>query len=220
MNTRTYFILISTLIVCGLLAFIEHGIEINYLIKTAAKAGLFFLTILTYIKLFKDFHFKDAINIYRMNRNEWFRVLLLGVISASIVLIAYKLLHSYIDVSIIKNDLTERLGITPTGFIFVGMYITFGNSFLEEYYFRGFIFFNLSRKLGYIFSPIIFASYHIPMIMLWFSPILIVLCFLGLWAIGMIFHKVNERNRTIWSSWIIHICADIMIILIGYSIFY
>ncbi|WP_369126507.1 CPBP family glutamic-type intramembrane protease [Virgibacillus profundi] len=71
-----------------------------------------------------------------------------------------------------------------------------------------------------MYSPLLFAIYHIPMIMLWFGPMLILLCFVGLWIIGLVFHKVNEKNRTIWSSWIIHICADIMIIVIGFTIFY
>ncbi|WP_352418238.1 CPBP family glutamic-type intramembrane protease [Proteiniborus sp.] len=30
--------------------------------------------------------------------------------------------------------------ITPVNFIYVSLYITFGNSFLEEIFFRGFIF--------------------------------------------------------------------------------
>jgi uncharacterized protein len=125
-----------------------------------------------------------------------------------------------ISLDTIKNDITQRLGISATTYIFVGLYVTFGNSFLEEYFFRGFIFFNLPKRLGYIYSPLLFAAYHIPMIALWFSPLIMGLCFLGLWIIGLIFHKVNERSQAIWASWMIHICADIMIILIGLTLFY
>jgi len=155
-----------------------------------------------------------------MNSRKWIRLGLLGVGSAGIVLIAYIICEPFIDVTAIKEDLINRLGITGDLFIYVGLYIAFGNSFLEEYFFRGFLFFKLPRKWGYIYSPLLFASYHIPMIMLWFSPVLIFLCFVGLLVIGFIFQWVNEKQRTIWSSWVIHICADVMIIAIGFSIFY
>ncbi|MUV39838.1 hypothetical protein JNUCC1_03722 [Lentibacillus sp. JNUCC-1] len=151
---------------------------------------------------------------------KWLRLLFLGGSSAAVILLAYIVLQPFLDLSMIKSDLTNRLGITPVGFIFVGLYITFGNSFLEEYFFRGFIFFNLPRKTGYIYSPLLFAAYHIPMIILWFDLYQIVLCFIGLWLIGMIFQKVNEREGTIWSSWMIHVCADTMIIIIGLTLFF
>ncbi|WP_404452760.1 CPBP family intramembrane metalloprotease [Virgibacillus necropolis] len=217
---KTIYIIVSTLLTCALLAFIGHNFEVNYVIKTGFKMGFFLLNIWVFIMLFKSFHFKDPINIHKMAKKEWMRLLVLGIVSASIVLIAYIFLQPFLDMNKIKADLVDRLGITPVGFIFVGLYVSFGNSFLEEYFFRGYIFFNLPRKWGYMYSPLIFSAYHIPMIMLWFSPILIFVCFIGLWVIGLVFHKVNEKNKTIWASWIIHICADIMIILIGCTLFY
>jgi uncharacterized protein len=210
----------STLITCGLLAFIEHGMDINYLIKTGLKIFLFFLTIRIYSLVFKDFHFKAVVSLEKITFQEWRRIVILGFASAAIVLIAYLVFLPLIDLNSIRTDLTERLGITTTTYIIVGLYVTFGNSFLEEYFFRGFIFFNMSRRVGYLYSPLLFATYHIPMIMLWFSPAIIILCFVGLWIIGVVFHMVNEKNRTIWASWMIHICADIMIILIGLTLFY
>ncbi|GGA62058.1 CPBP family intramembrane glutamic endopeptidase [Ornithinibacillus halotolerans] len=220
MRRQSVFIITSTLITCGILAFVEHGLEINYLIKTTLKVTIFFLTIWWYQRSFNKFRFKDPVSLEKISRKEWRRIFLLGFLSATIVFIAYVICLPFIDLSAIKGDLTERLGITTTTYIIVGLYITFGNSFLEEYFFRGFIFFQLPRKLGYIYSPLLFASYHIPMIILWFSPTIIGLCFIGLWIIGLIFHKVNEKNQTIWASWMIHICADIVIVLIGLTLFY
>lgn len=220
MRNKITYILISTIITCGLLAFIEHGLEINYLIKTGIKILFFLITIMIYVWIFKDFRLKDPVNMEKISSKEWKRIIFLGLSSATVVLLAYLFCLPIINLDAIKEDLTSRLGITATSYIIVGLYITFGNSLLEEYFFRGFIFFNLPRKIGYLFSPILFAAYHIPMIMLWFSPLIIVLCFIGLWIIGLVFHKVNERNQTIWASWIIHICADIMIIVIGLTLFY
>ncbi|WP_200411207.1 CPBP family intramembrane glutamic endopeptidase [Virgibacillus salexigens] len=220
MRQKVFFIISSTIITCSLLAVIEHTLEINYAIKSFSKIGMFFLTIWFYQAIFKDYHLKSVLSLKKLKKQDLFRLLALGIASASIVLLAYIFLQPFFDIEQIKHDLTDRLGITATGFIFVGVYITFVNSFLEEYFFRGFVFFQLPRKVGYIFSPLLFASYHIPMIALWFSPYLIGACFIGLWLIAFIFHKVNEKNQTIWSSWIIHICADIMIIMIGTTLFY
>lgn len=217
---KKLYIIVSTLLTCALLAFMEHKIEINYALKTGFKIGFFLIVIWIYIVLFRDYSFKTSINVHKLKRKEWIRVVVLGIAAAIFVLVAYLFLGPFLDMNKIKEDLVDRLGITQIGFIFVGLYVSFGNSFLEEYFFRGFIFFNLPRKWGYIFSPLLFSSYHIPMIMLWFSPSLIVVCFIGLWIIGLVFIKVNETNKTIWASWIIHICADIMIILIGCTLFY
>lgn len=219
-NMKKVYILLSTFVTCAVLAIIEHGVEINYVIKTLCKISFFFLVVWSYKKIFKDFRFRDILSFSKLGRREWIKVMLLGLLSAGVVLGAYLLFLPYIDLNLIHQDLTERLGITALGFIFVGIYISFGNSLLEEYFFRGFIFFNLPRKWGYIYSPLLFASYHIPMIILWFTVDIILICFIGLWIIGVVFHLVNEKNRTIWASWIIHICADIMIIMIGLNVFY
>ncbi|WP_010095650.1 CPBP family intramembrane glutamic endopeptidase [Ornithinibacillus scapharcae] len=220
MKKNTIFIMVSTLVTCCLLAFIEHGIETNYLIKTGIKVTLFFLNVWIYIKIFQNFRFRDVLSMEKITHKEWKRIVTLGASSAFILLVAYIICLPYINLDSIMDDLTNRLGITTTTYIIVGIYITFGNSFLEEFFFRGFIFFNLPRRLAYLFSPLLFAAYHIPMIMLWFSPLIIVICFIGLWLIGVVFHLVNERTATIWASWIIHICADVMIILIGLTLFY
>jgi uncharacterized protein len=217
---KIMYIILSTVLTCGILAFIEHGMVINYGIKTVFKVLLFFLVIYIYKKLFKDFRFKDVLSIEKISFKEWKKIIILGITSATIVLTAYLIFLPTIELDAIKNDLTDRLGITASTYILVGLYVTFGNSLMEEYFFRGFIFFHLPRKIGYIYSPLLFATYHIPMIFLWFKPAIIILCFLGLWLIGLIFHKVNERNKTIWASWMIHICADIMIVLIGLSFYY
>ncbi|MCC2251731.1 CPBP family intramembrane metalloprotease [Virgibacillus sp. AGTR] len=220
MSKKIIFLISSTFVTCATLAFIEHGLTINYTIKTISKISLFFLNIWLYSKLFQGFRFTDVLSMKKLSRRDWLHLLLLGTLSAGIVLFAYLMLQPFFDIREIKHDLTNRLGITATGFIFVGIYVTLINSLLEEYFFRGFIFFQLPRKLGYIISPLLFASYHIPMIALWFNKFLIAACFIGLWLIAIIFHKVNEKNRTIWFSWIIHICADIMIIIIGMTLFF
>ena len=61
------------------------------------------------------------------------------------------------------------MGITLDNFIYVTIYISFLNSFLEEFFYRGYAFItlkkHLNRKISYIFSASLFAIYHIGMIL-------------------------------------------------------
>ena len=122
-KSKNQFLVISTLLTCTFLAIFEHAFEINYAIKTGVKISFFLLNIGIYTILFKDFHPKDVFGIRRIEKKEWLRLLLLGASSASIVLIAYLSLQPFFDVTKIKEDLTDRLGITAAGFIFVGLYV-------------------------------------------------------------------------------------------------
>ena len=96
MQSKIQFIVVSTLVVCGVLAFIEHGLQINYIIKTGLKITLFFLNIWLYILVFKDFKFKDALKINKMKKKAWLRLLLLGACSEIVVLVAYVSLQPFL----------------------------------------------------------------------------------------------------------------------------
>ena len=51
------------------------------------------------------------------------------------ILVNYYLLRDIIDLSHIQQQL-EKKNITATTYLFVAIYVTFGNSFLEEFFFR------------------------------------------------------------------------------------
>ena len=105
----------------------------------------------------------------------------------------------------------------------VGIYITLGNSFLEEFFFRGFIFLNLYnqgyKKIAYIYSSLLFGVYHIAIFKTWFSPLLTVLALLGLVIAGIVFNWIDTKSENFINSWIVHILADSAIIIIGMGMF-
>jgi membrane protease YdiL (CAAX protease family) len=113
--------------------------------------------------------------------------------------------------------------ITAANFIFIAIYITLGNSLLEEFFFRGFIFLNLRQlgkeKFAYLFSALLFAIYHISIFQSWFTLPLMLLSLFGLFTIGIVFNWLNTKTNTIINSWIVHIFADLAIILIGLKLF-
>jgi membrane protease YdiL (CAAX protease family) len=107
--------------------------------------------------------------------------------------------------------------------IFVAVYITFGNSFIEEYFFRGFIFLKLHesgcRKTAYVFSSLLFSLYHIMMFRDWFTLPIFLLSVAGLAGVGFLFDYMNIKYKSIYNSWISHILADSAIMFIGFKMF-
>lgn len=70
MKLKHYYILISTMITCGLLAVVEQILEINYLFKTGLKIALFLLTIWIYIKAFHGFRLRDVVTVHKLEKRN------------------------------------------------------------------------------------------------------------------------------------------------------
>lgn len=95
----------------------------------------------------------------------------LGLVSMVVIGVTYILLRDMIDWSAIRSSMESR-GITETTFVIVFLYIMFGNSLLEEYFFRGIVHYNMSsisRVGAYILSALMFSLYHITIFGTWFS---------------------------------------------------
>ena len=75
------------------------------------------------------------------------------------------------------------------------------------------------RKLAYLFSAIMFALYHVAMMIDWFSIGLYFLIIMGLMLGGLIFNYLNEKNETIYVSWITHMFANFAINTVGFILF-
>ncbi len=122
-----------------------------------------------------------------------------------------------------EGSLTEGMGITAGNFLYVSLYISLVNSFLEEFFFRGYGFITLKkytgRKFAYIFSSSIFAVYHVGMLLGMFYIGVLFLLLLGLMIGGCIFNCLNERNDTIYPSWFVHMFANFGINTVGFILF-
>ena len=125
------------------------------------------------------------------------------------ILAAYFILGPYFDFSSVVSGLEEQLGVNASNFVFVAIYISFVNSLLEEYFFRGIAFIELknltSRKFAYGFSAIVFALYHVAMLIGLFDWYLILLMLAALVVGGFIFNYINEKEESILASWTIHL---------------
>lgn len=135
---------------------------------------------------------------------------------------AYFLLSGWIDAEALTEDLAGRVGVTGGVYPFIALYILFGNSLLEEFFFRGVLpaQFRGYPRLGLTIPPLLFAVYHIAIFLPWFDLPILLLAVAGLWAGGVIFQLVNGRDGTILPSWIIHMAADLAILIIGAMMIY
>jgi len=217
------FIIISSLVACITLFYVEQLLAVNYFVKTLVKIVLFTVLPYIYIRYIEKTSVRESLNLKRLHRRDLKIGVVFGIASFLIVLITYYFLNDLIDVEGIVYELENKSNITPRNFIIIGLYITFGNSFLEEFFFRGFIFLNLyklkGRTTAYVYSSLLFALYHIAIFMTWFNIWLIGLALFGLVIIGFIFNWLNTKSNNFFNSWIVHIFADVSIILIGLRMF-
>lgn len=214
------FIIISSIIACIILYFIEQVLVMSYLVKTLSKILFFTILPYSYIRLIGQDYERNRI---KPNKKDLYLGVGLGLFSFMVIIAAYAILKDAIDLKSIANELQTKSKVNPRNFLFVAFYITFINSFLEEFFFRGFIFLNLYKlgfkKGAYIFSSILFSLYHIGIFKNWFNPLLIILAVSGLISVGFIFNYIDTKSKSFINSWIVHILADAAIMLIGLRMF-
>ncbi|NLM72443.1 MAG: CPBP family intramembrane metalloprotease [Clostridiaceae bacterium] len=217
------YIIATSFMACTILYLLEQAIAVDYVTKTIAKIVLFVVIPYIYLKFVKKSAIKDSLNLGRFDASTLKLGFILGLASFAILIAAYFIFRGFIDFDSIAHELQSKSKITPSNFILVGLYISFGNSFLEEFFFRGYVFLNLynegAKKLGYIYSSVLFAVYHIAIFKTWFNPALMGLALLGLIIVGLVFDWLDTKTENFMNSWLLHILADSAIIIIGLKMF-
>ena len=216
-KTNTYGIILLVFICCGIMAFIETVVEPAYAVKSAIKVVVFLLFPLIFAKIAGIKLFDHS---FAPDRKRILPLLALGCLIYGVILGAYALTTSIFDYASLVQSLSADQNVEPASFVWVALYISFGNSLLEEFLFRFVAFLKLSdytsRKAAYLFSSIAFAVYHAAMIGTSFPPPLLFLALIGLTVGGCIFDYVDEKGGTFCYSWMIHMCADFAIMTIWY----
>lgn len=214
-------ILIITFISIAVMSIIDGIINPGYLCKSAIKIIMFLLIPLVYTAYDNKINLKDIFKV--KSKRKLYASIFLGLLVYIIILSAYLILKGFINLDSIKNILAENLKVNKDNFIYVALYISFINSLLEEFFFRGFIFLNLKKliisKYAYIISALAFAIYHVAIMGSWFSPIIFLLAMAGLFIGGLIFNYLNESNENIYSSWLVHMMANFAINTVGFIMF-
>ena len=221
MNRKTS-IMSLVLLFSVAITLIDAFVHPNYFVKIPIKI-LFFLALpmLFFVKN-KD-AFGDFKKLFVIRKDGIVTALLLGAGVYAVIVGGYFLTRNIIDFSNVTSSLTDGMGITAQNFIYVSLYISLMNSFLEEFFFRGFGFITLkkytTRKVSYIFSSVLFAVYHVGMLVGMFDWWALLLLLLGLIIGGCIFNFLNELNDNIYPSWFVHMFANFAINTVGFILF-
>lgn len=216
-------LMVVSLIVCLIFYGLVQHVGLSYTLSSLSKVVLFGVVGCVYYYITTK---KNPLGIIiRTKELGHFKLSLgLGLGVLLIIWVAYFAFKSLIDLNLITRELLTSSNITEKTFPYVALYITIGNSFLEEIFFRGFIFLQIYgmgyKKTAYIFSSGLFAIYHMSIFKSWFNPLIMLLCLLGLFVGGLIFNYINVKSRSILNSWLIHACANVAIMTIGIMMFY
>ncbi len=215
--------LILSVIICALaMCFVDAVIKPQYFVKSIIKLCLFLLVPSIYFLINKS----ERTAIKSLFAFKWKNIVVaffLGVFIYAVILGGYFLLRSSFDFSVIVGKLTENAGVHAGNFLYVSLYISLVNSFLEEIFFRGFGFIVLknrtSRLFAYVFSALLFALYHTGMMIGYYDFPVLFLAISGLFVAGIMFNFLNEKGESIYTSWLVHMFANFGINTVGFILF-
>ncbi len=221
MNKKGIWIIcVIVLICCVLMAVVDGIISPHYAVKSAIKLVLFLGCPFLYSMFEKDMEIKT---LFKGNMKTFKPAFFLCIPVYAVILGGYLLLKDVFDFSAVTGALSGNIGVTKDNFVFVSLYISFVNSLLEEFFFRGFAFLSLKRisgmRFAHIFSAAAFALYHIAMMTQWFSSAVFVIILAGLFAGGIIFNILNSKSGNIYTSWLVHMFANFAINTVGFILF-
>lgn len=220
-NIRKIVITGIILIACISMYLIESYINPVYIIKSIYKLVIFAGFPLIYCIFDNEIRFKEFFALKDKEQIKFALALGLGVFV--FVQAGYFVLKGFIDLNNISAVLENNLDINKDNFIFISLYISFFNSFLEELFFRGFSFLILnkysSKKHSYIISAFAFSIYHVSILANWFNAVIYIIFIVGLFVTGLFFNLLNDRYDNIYNSWIVHMSANMSINFVGFMMF-
>lgn len=213
-------VLLLSLSLCVCMGLVDAVLSPPYAVKSAIKLVLFGAVPVLYLIATKSF---DPKKLFSLKGQHIGLTVSLAVGIFAVIMVAFFALRSFIDFSSVTDSLTADAGVTRENFIFVALYIALINSFLEEFFFRGFCFFGL-RPLGlpaaYPVSALLFSAYHVAFMDGWFSPGIFALSLLGMALGGGIFAFLNHKTESLLPSYLVHMASNLATNLIGIMMFY
>ena len=220
MKRQRNLIILITVLGCASMSFVDAVIQPGYFTKSLIKIFLFLLLPVVYSLFDKHCDLKA---LFRPSKKGLFLALLLGLSIYGVIVGSYFVFRNVFDFSALTSSLTASTGVNRDNFLLVAAYISFANSLLEEFFFRGFSFLALkrasNRTLAYVISATLFALYHVAMMIGWFGLPVLLLVLLGLFMGGVIFCYFNEKFDNIYLSWLVHMFSNFATNTVGFILF-
>jgi membrane protease YdiL (CAAX protease family) len=113
----------------------------------------------------------------------------------------------------------------PTRFLALAVFISFVHSFLEEYYWRWFVYGEMRQLVpivvAMIVSSLAFMAHHVVVLAVYFPGRFLTAALplsLGIAIGGIFWCWLYERTGSIFATWISHFLIDIAIMIVGYDL--
>jgi len=196
----------------------SHEIEVGKVIWAVAKIWLFLLPVAWL--LFVD---KGKLSWSPTSKRGILAGLLWSIPVAIVLLGAYWVVKggSFIDPDATKT--IAELGIaTPAKFLIFALAMSLGNSLMEEYVWRWFVFSKFKVLVGVwpaiILSAFFFTVHHVVIMWNFGSIGLVMAGSAALFAGGIIWGYLYNKYNSIWPGWICHVAADTAIMWVTWQI--
>ncbi len=221
-SPKSAYILLSVVLCALTMSLVDGILQPGYAAKSAIKIVLFLLIPMGYFLLFRQ-EWPQFKALFYPRKRDLAVATGLGLGVYGLIFVGYYLLQDCLNIDAIALRLTADGGVSRNNFLWVALYISFINSLLEEFLFRGFAFITLKQQLSspvaYFFSAVTFAGYHFGMfigtgnVYIWF------LALSALTIAGYVLNFLNEKSGNIYVSWLVHMFANFGINTIGMLIF-
>lgn len=209
-------IIIYSLFSIALLVILEQIFGFSYIPKQILRSSLFLVIPLFGIYFIRKSNLKKEIKFEKPTLKELRLPLIMSMVVFLGTIGGYFMLQFMFDAeSSVRGG--EELGITPDNILIWGFYLSFINSLIEEFFFRGYIFYTLEKKsykLAIIVSSLLWSMYHVVIFVTIFQIYTVIFTLIGLFIIGVILAYMNKFGKSFINSWIIHIAADMAVVVV------
>lgn len=218
MNKKAFiYSIFAVLVLIGL----EQLLGLQYISKQVARILLFVIVPILSIYYIRNSTLKDEIKFGIPSLSELKIPIIASLVIFTGTIGGFFAIQFMFDSSKIIEGL-EGIGIGMHNVWLWAIYLSVINSLIEEFFFRGYIYFSLekrSKTLAIIVSSAMFSFYHVVLFFLLFNIWTVIFTVIGLFVIGVFLAYMNKYGKSFVNSWIIHISADIAVVLIGIYIF-
>ncbi len=215
MRKKRLALILTVIFCCIAMALVETVIEPPYAVKSALKAGMFLIVPAAVMKSLGIGIFGGT---FSLDIKKFLKLLALGLGVYAVIFLSFALTRGIFDYPGLIASLSKDQQVEKRSFLPVALYISFGNSFVEEFLFRHTAFIRLrefaGKRAAYIFSSLMFSVYHVAMIGQSFPLPMMAAALLGLAVGGFIFDFADDRSGNIYGSWFIHMFADFALMMV------
>jgi membrane protease YdiL (CAAX protease family) len=123
----------------------------------------------------------------------------------------------------ITAKINRQFSVNATTVFLVAPFTIVLNSFLEEFFYRGFAFGLLVRRhrpVGFILPAVAFTVQHMLFIYHWVTPLPFAISVVGLMAFALVAERVYATTETIVAPWVIHVFGDIAMMGIAVTLIF